>query len=337
MWYWYLIAGIIVLVIIFIAKRKQNKSNHNDYDNHEEPPAPPQNFTPRPKSPQQSKTYKQKPLSVPKTEKDKFLYYERFRDFKRFDREDGFIFEDFVTRIFRRLGYRVIERTGQIQGEGNKNDHGIDIIFESAGIPVLIQCKCYSNEITYADIKEYPVWEQKATNLLKSRFQYILVTNNYLEPYARQYMSDHKIYCIELDQLRELYTLSENMNRDFTFCYEIKCNSYEYFTSDKFNKCEIGDILKFIVHKKSITIFNNVLKKRGMADNNLAKLTTENDSLAIALTTLYAYWQSSELECKIIEKRNYNLTLQIQIYKPASEPVNDYSKLLNAIFPNTAA
>ena len=115
------------------------------------------------------------------------MYYDNFRDFKSFDRQDGFLFEDFVTRIFRRLGFRVIERTGQIQGEGNKNDHGIDIVFECTGIPILMQCKCYSNEVKIANVKEYSNWKPFAATLLNTNFQYVIVTNNYLEPFARKF------------------------------------------------------------------------------------------------------------------------------------------------------
>lgn len=323
MWYWYLIAGIILLVVFFVIRSKKN-TNHNDANDTQSPSST-------------TKKYQPRKLDKPKSYRDKFLYYDNFRDFKSFDRQDGFLFEDFVTRIFRRLGFRVIERTGQIQGEGNKNDHGIDIVFECTGIPILMQCKCYSNEVKIANVKEYSNWKPFAATLLNTNFQYVIVTNNYLEPFARKFLHDNNIYCIELDQLKALHSLSENADQDFSFAYEIKCNSCEYFTTDKFNNCNIGDELTFIVHKKSITIFNNELKQRGAENNNLAKLTVENDGLAKALTALYSYNQTSELECTIIEKDKDSLVLQIHLYKPVSEPLNDYSKLLDAIFPEHAA
>lgn len=261
---------------------------------------------------------------------DYFLYYDR----NHFERKDGFAFETFIKEIFIKLGYTFVAAPGQLENNmGNIDDKGIDLIFETGKLPVLIQCKCYSYELQDDLIKKYSRARKNISKLINSNFEFLIVTNNYVLMPRNKALECYGIRLVELDQLRELYNLSTQIKSDFTFTYELELDKSSFLTKEKLSKCEVGDDLNFLVNKHCAMVFNNELKQRGEENNTLYKIS---DGIAVALTTLYSHY-TGQLKCTIVEKGKNSLTIQIQLYKPSPTISNNYQKLLDAIFLNPAA
>ena len=109
-------------------------------------------------------------------------------------------FEEFVTELFRRRGYKASR-------VGTHGDHGVDILLRNPnGERELVQCKNWKNK--WVGEKEVRDFYGALTHDEEAVRGYIVTTNYFSEP-ARKWASGKPIDLIDADQLIEAVAIIE--------------------------------------------------------------------------------------------------------------------------------
>lgn len=158
---------------------------------------------------------------------------------KTFSLYDGLYFEYvFIPEILKFFGFNV-------RFNGNKKDHGIDLIAEHplcGGIPIIIQCKCYSNKVYTTDVQYFNGIRDSVlinhTNVIM-----LFITNNYF--FDNENMNYPNINFINGNILKSMckllcYSLSKKtLTEDISII--IKLTTYLSDIPDKVDKIKQGN------------------------------------------------------------------------------------------------